>query len=57
METAIKLKVKHDMFPENEVFINCTCECDFCGRKLPEFKMIHVAGDASVCEDCYDHFN
>lgn len=54
MET--KLIVKHDLQPENEIFINADCLCDFCDRKLPEWKMQNVAGDACVCEDCYEHF-
>lgn len=51
------LVIKHDMFPLNEIFINCNCYCDFCSRKLPEWKMANVRGDAQVCEDCYEQYN
>lgn len=59
METLTKkLIVKHDIQPENEVFINAVCWCDFCSRKLPEWKMNTNKGwDVQVCEDCYEHYN
>lgn len=52
-----KLEVTHDRFPENEILINADCWCDIGSHKVPEFMMQSVQGDASVCADCYDHFN
>jgi hypothetical protein len=54
--TTKKLQVHHDHFPENEIFINATCLCDFCQRNLPEWKMVRSVGDMSVCDDCHDHY-
>ena len=53
----ILLEVRHDAQPENEIFINCDSYCDFCQRKLPEWKMINWSADPSICDDCHDHFN
>lgn len=52
----MKIKVTHDVQPENEIFINADCLCDFCQTKYPEW-MMHSVGDVQVCEACYDHYN
>jgi hypothetical protein len=52
----MKLLVRHDVQPENEVFINATKFCDFCSRKLPEWKMHNYESGQSVCEDCVEHY-
>jgi hypothetical protein len=50
-----KLEVKHDQFPENEVIINGVW-CDIGGHKVHEDEM-RFSEDASVCNECHDHFN
>lgn len=52
----ILLAVKHDTFPENEIFINANSWCEYCARNYPEW-MTRTIGDISVCDGCYDHFN
>jgi formylmethanofuran dehydrogenase subunit E len=52
----MKLKVTHDVQPENEIFINATEHCDICGNNYPEDLMRYLA-DVAVCEGCYDHYN
>jgi hypothetical protein len=53
---AIKLDVKHDHFPENEVVINGVW-CDIGSHKVSENDLHNNSSDASVCEDCWEHFN
>ncbi len=57
LERKITLEIRHDRYPTNEIFINADCWCEFCSRKLPDWKMQNIHGDASVCEDCYEHYN
>lgn len=56
IEKNMKLKVIHDMFPENEVIINAVW-CDIGSHKVSEDDLVAIAGDATVCEGCYDHYN
>jgi hypothetical protein len=54
-----KIEVKHDAQPENEVIINAVW-CDIGSHKVRETEMRQINSilfDASVCEDCYDHYN
>ena len=51
----MKLEVKHDRSPENEVVINGVW-CDVGSHKVREDELVHmnVAIDASCCESCYE---
>lgn len=55
----IKLPVKHDVSPENEIAINPVW-CDIGSHKVSEWQMqgsSSILFDAAVCEDCYEHYN
>ncbi len=51
----MKLKVTHDISPENEIIVNSVW-CDIGGHKVHEDEMRFGPSDASVCYECYDHF-
>jgi hypothetical protein len=53
-EAPVKLSVKHDLFPENEIIIN-GARCDIGGHKVHEDEM-RFSEDAAVCQDCHDAF-
>lgn len=52
----MQLKVKHDVFPENEIIINADCWCDIGGHKVQEWMLHNTRADAGICEDCWDNF-
>ena len=52
----MNLKVKHDLSPTNEVFINADTVCDFCERKLPGSMIVVKDFDQTCCQDCYDYY-
>lgn len=53
---AVKLKVFHGYgSQENEVIINGVW-CDIGSHKVSEDSLVTVAADATVCDDCYDHY-
>lgn len=55
---AIKLPVKHlSSDYDDELIINADCWCDIGCHKVPEWNLQNVQGYASVCADCYEHFN
>ena len=53
----MNLPVKHELQPEHEILINADCWCDIGRHKVPEWMLVNCAGDANVCEDCWDNFN
>lgn len=56
IQKNMNLKVKHDLFPENEAVINAVW-CDIGSHKVSEDDLVIIAGDAAVCSACYDHYN
>jgi hypothetical protein len=52
----MNLIVKHEAQPEHEVIINAVW-CDIGSHKVSEDRLVTIAADATVCEDCYDHYN
>lgn len=54
----IKIEVKHDQFPTNDVVINPVW-CDIGSHMVSEEEMAYTGPmiDASVCQGCYDHYN
>jgi hypothetical protein len=55
---TVTLKVRHFQSDYNdELIINANCWCDIGGHKVPEWMLHNTMADASVCEDCWEHFN
>ena len=51
----MKIEVKHDRYPENEIVINGV-KCDFCGGKEhPDLAHSYESGQ-TICEGCFDKY-